>query len=65
MDFLKMVLFILGDSDAVSPNVLEKSFWKQDFFKWKYVISGFTVNLRAVELSRVYALICFLHKKMA
>ena len=49
MDLLKMALVILSDSDAVSPNFLEESFWTQDFFKWKYVVSGFTVNLRLVE----------------
>ena len=67
MDLLKMTLIILSDSDTVIPNFLEETHrtcvlvsWTQDFFKLKYVISGFTVDLRLVEPFGVYALICFL-----
>ena len=60
-----MALVILSDSDAVSPYFWEKSFWTQDFFKWKYVISGFTEKLRRVEPFGVYARICFQHKTMS
>ena len=70
MDLLKMALIILSDSDAVIPNFLEQTHrtcvfvsWTQDFFKLKYVISGFTVDLRLVEPFGVYALICFSTKQ--
>lgn len=64
MDLLKMALIILSDSNAVIPYFLEETLrtcvlvsWTQDFFKLKYVISGFTVDLRLVEPFGVYALI--------